>query len=50
MQAWSPGLGRLSPPLKKGDLGGFEALEKSPLPPFIKGGEKYLFFPCQLNY
>jgi len=27
----------LSPPLKKGDLGGFRALIKSPLPPLEKG-------------
>jgi hypothetical protein len=28
----------LSPPLKKGDLGGFQEVIKSPLPPFSKGG------------
>jgi len=36
-QVGVPDFGRLSPPWKKGDLGGFPALLKSPLPPFRKG-------------
>jgi hypothetical protein len=40
-QGWSTGPGRLSPPLKKGDLGGFQALIKiPPYPPLRKGGGK----------
>jgi hypothetical protein len=46
MQAWNTKLGRVSPPLKKGDLGGFQALMKIPPgPPVVKGGNK-TWFSC----